>query len=85
MLPHEGMLPVDLFSFSHFFLRSLKAVGMWSKVAAVGNAEHGRRVAHGKRSIIFGLQSFGEGIDLPGPLCEHVVIRSNDERSARWS
>lgn len=37
-------------------------------------AEHGRRVAHGKRSIIFGLQSFGEGIDLPGPLCEHVVI-----------
>ena len=37
-------------------------------------AEHGRRVAHGKRSIIFGLQSFGEGIDLPGALCEHVVI-----------
>jgi ATP-dependent DNA helicase DinG len=31
-------------------------------------AEHGRRVAHGRRSIIFGLQSFGEGIDLPGPL-----------------
>jgi ATP-dependent DNA helicase DinG len=37
-------------------------------------AEHGRRVARGKRSIIFGLQSFGEGIDLPGALCEHVVI-----------
>ncbi|VTU46215.1 putative ATP-dependent helicase DinG (plasmid) [Variovorax sp. SRS16] len=37
-------------------------------------AERGRRVARGKRSIIFGLQSFGEGIDLPGPLCEHVVI-----------
>jgi ATP-dependent DNA helicase DinG len=36
--------------------------------------EHGRRVAAGNRSIIFGLQSFGEGIDLPGPLCEHVVI-----------
>jgi ATP-dependent DNA helicase DinG len=36
--------------------------------------EHGRRVAAGRRSIIFGLQSFGEGIDLPGRLCEHVVI-----------
>jgi ATP-dependent DNA helicase DinG len=36
--------------------------------------EHGRRVALGQRSILFGLQSFGEGIDLPGPLCEHVVI-----------
>jgi ATP-dependent DNA helicase DinG len=36
--------------------------------------EHGRRVAAGQRSIIFGLQSFGEGIDLPGRLCEHVVI-----------
>ena len=36
--------------------------------------EHSRRVANGKRSIIFGLQSFGEGIDLPGKLCEHVLI-----------
>ena len=31
-------------------------------------------VIAGERSIIFGLQSFGEGIDLPGQLCEHVVI-----------
>ena len=36
--------------------------------------EHSRRVHVGERSIIFGLQSFGEGIDLPGQLCEHVVI-----------
>ena len=36
--------------------------------------EHSRRVNAGERSIIFGLQSFGEGIDLPGQLCEHVVI-----------
>lgn len=35
---------------------------------------HGERVGKGERSIIFGLQSFGEGIDLPGELCEHVVI-----------
>ncbi len=36
--------------------------------------EHSRRVTKGERSIIFGLQSFGEGIDLPGELCEHVLI-----------
>jgi ATP-dependent DNA helicase DinG len=36
--------------------------------------EHSRRVTKGERSIIFGLQSFGEGIDLPGQLCEHVLI-----------
>ena len=36
--------------------------------------EHGRRVSNAQRSIIFGLQSFGEGIDLPGQLCEHVLI-----------
>ena len=36
--------------------------------------EHGRRVNAGACSIIFGLQSFGEGIDLPGQLCERVVI-----------
>ena len=36
--------------------------------------EHSRRVNAGERSIIFGLQSLGEGIDLPGQLCEHVVI-----------
>jgi ATP-dependent DNA helicase DinG len=36
--------------------------------------EHSRRVVAGQRSIIFGLQSFGEGIDLPGQLCEHVII-----------
>ncbi|NDH52394.1 MAG: ATP-dependent DNA helicase DinG [Betaproteobacteria bacterium] len=36
--------------------------------------EHSRRVEAGERSIIFGLQSFGEGIDLPGKLCEHVLI-----------
>ncbi len=36
--------------------------------------EHSRRIIAGERSIIFGLQSFGEGIDLPGELCEHVLI-----------
>lgn len=36
--------------------------------------DHSRRIIAGERSIIFGLQSFGEGIDLPGELCEHVII-----------
>lgn len=37
-------------------------------------AEHIERVRAGGRSILFGLASFGEGLDLPGNLCEHVLI-----------
>jgi ATP-dependent DNA helicase DinG len=35
---------------------------------------HGDRVESGLPSILFGLQSFGEGLDLPGELCEWVFI-----------
>lgn len=35
---------------------------------------HAERVAAGDASILFGLQSFGEGLDLPGELCEWVFI-----------
>ena len=35
---------------------------------------HRERVAEGLPSIIFGMQSFGEGLDLPGALCESVFI-----------
>ncbi|MCW5655280.1 ATP-dependent DNA helicase DinG [Hydrogenophaga sp.] len=35
---------------------------------------HAQRVADGEPSILFGLQSFGEGLDLPGELCEWVFI-----------
>jgi ATP-dependent DNA helicase DinG len=35
---------------------------------------HAERVAEGQPSILFGLQSFGEGLDLPGELCEWVFI-----------
>jgi ATP-dependent DNA helicase DinG len=35
---------------------------------------HAERVADGRASILFGLQSFGEGLDLPGELCEWVFI-----------
>lgn len=35
---------------------------------------HRERVADGQPSVIFGMQSFGEGLDLPGRLCESVFI-----------
>ena len=37
-------------------------------------ARHRERVAQGLPSIIFGMQSFGEGLDLPGSLCESLFI-----------
>ncbi len=37
-------------------------------------AAHQARIEAGQASIIFGLQSFGEGLDLPGQLCETVFI-----------
>jgi ATP-dependent DNA helicase DinG len=36
--------------------------------------EHRRRVEAGQPSVIFGLQSFGEGLDLPGELCAQLFI-----------
>lgn len=36
--------------------------------------QHRDTVAAGRPAIIFGLQSFGEGLDLPGALCESVFI-----------
>jgi len=36
--------------------------------------EHARKVRHGERSVLFGLQSFGEGLDLPGELCSKLFI-----------
>ncbi len=35
---------------------------------------HQARIEAGAASVIFGLQSFGEGLDLPGSLCETVFI-----------
>ncbi len=35
---------------------------------------HAQRIESGLASVIFGLQSFGEGLDLPGLLCETVFI-----------
>lgn len=35
---------------------------------------HKERVDQGKSSVLFGLASFAEGMDLPGDYCRHVVI-----------
>ena len=35
---------------------------------------HRERVDQGSGSVIFGLASFAEGVDLPGDYCRHVVI-----------
>ena len=37
-------------------------------------ARHREAVEMGEPSIIFGMQSFGEGLDLPGALCESLFI-----------
>ena len=56
-------------------------------------AAHTARVEAGFASIVFGLQSFGEGLDLPGLLCETVFITKLpfsppsdpvDEARAEW-
>ncbi len=36
--------------------------------------KHKSRVDDGEASVLFGLASFAEGVDLPGAYCEHVVI-----------
>lgn len=36
--------------------------------------QHKARIDQGRRSILFGLESFAEGVDLPAKYCEHVVI-----------
>lgn len=35
---------------------------------------HRQRVDRGEPSIIFGLASFAEGVDLPGKYCQHVLV-----------
>ena len=36
--------------------------------------KHAKALAEGRASIIFGLDSFAEGLDLPGEACVHVII-----------
>ncbi|SER39325.1 helicase C-terminal domain-containing protein [Giesbergeria anulus] len=46
--------------------------GQWPAWAMV--EEHKRRIDAGQQSIMFGLDSLGEGVDLPGEYCTMVVM-----------
>ena len=58
-------LPVD-------FMAGVLSQGSLAKAEIV--LQHKAKVDRGEQSIIFGLASFAEGIDLPGQYCDHVVI-----------
>ncbi|TAM21034.1 MAG: ATP-dependent DNA helicase DinG, partial [Rhodanobacter sp.] len=58
-------LPIDK-------VRKVRAQGSLAKAQLL--AEHSADIESGKGSTLFGLASFGEGVDLPGKLCETVVI-----------
>ena len=58
-------LPIDK-------VRKVRAQGSLGKSQLI--AEHITDIEAGKGSTLFGLASFGEGLDLPGKLCETVVI-----------
>lgn len=45
---------------------------LWNRQALL--RKHRERVDSGASSVIFGLASFAEGVDLPGDYCTHVVI-----------
>jgi len=53
-------------------VRKVRAQGSLGKSQLV--AEHCADIKAGNGSTLFGLASFGEGLDLPGKLCETVVI-----------
>lgn len=46
--------------------------GEWQPSAMI--EEHKKRVDAGKRSILFGLDSLSEGVDLPGKYCTRVLV-----------
>ena len=46
--------------------------GEWPRTQLL--QRHKTQVQRGDVSIIFGMQSFGEGLDLPGKLCAHLFI-----------
>lgn len=50
----------------------LKVQGEGSKQALL--AAHAEDVKAGRQSVLFGLASFAEGVDLPDDLCRHVII-----------
>ena len=54
-------------------LRQITLVqGEYSKQETI--RRHRRSIDEGRGSLIFGLASFTEGVDLPGDYCTHVII-----------
>lgn len=60
-----GVLPEDL---------KARVLVQGSEPRAALLARHRERVTGGEPSILFGLQQFAEGVDLPGRLCENLYI-----------
>jgi ATP-dependent DNA helicase DinG len=54
------------------FMDMVMSQGTFSKAEII--SRHKALVDSGSTSVIFGLASFAEGIDLPGDYCNHVVI-----------
>ncbi len=54
------------------YRRLLLIQGDWSKEILL--SEHFARIEKGQPSILFGLASFAEGLDLPGNACNNLII-----------
>ena len=54
------------------FMEKVMSQGTLGKAEIV--SQHKAKIDSGQSSIIFGLASFAEGIDLPGQYCDHVVV-----------
>jgi len=64
-----------------FKVRELVKPALAERILAQGDCskqelmkQHKQRVDEGKGSVLFGLNSFAEGVDLPGDYLKHVVI-----------
>lgn len=62
----------ELFREDEKWKRLILTQGQRNKQAII--KEHKKQIDKGQGSVIFGLASFAEGIDLPGKYCEHVII-----------
>lgn len=56
----------------HRYRDKILVQGVESKQSLI--KQHKLRIDNGNGSIIFGLASFAEGVDLPGDYCTHVII-----------
>lgn len=59
-------------SIPSIYRKEILMQGMWQPWAMI--AEHKKRIDQGQRSILFGLDSMGEGVDLPGNYCTQVIM-----------